>query len=92
MNGFLRTSGCMGRLRLASTLAAKPPASKPPKPASERPLIFFNIQLDPRYQILGWAADGAAGGRQFTASLRRARQAQSIEFDRAGVPMSDPAG
>jgi YD repeat-containing protein len=95
MNVFLRTFlAAWAACALASTLAAKPPASKPPKPAvPSGPLYFFNIQLDPRYQIVGLGpltAQQAATANCYRFNYGARGKLESIEFDRAGVPMSDP--
>jgi YD repeat-containing protein len=92
MNVLLRAlfSG-LAAYALVSTLAAKPPAPKPPVPSG--PLYFFNIQLDPRYQIVGvgpLTAQQAATANCYRFTYGARGKLQGIEFDRAGVPMSDP--
>ena len=78
---------------LAGTVAGKPvpPAPKPPVPSG--PLYFFNVTIDPRYQIVGQgpldpALAPAADCYCFTYDA--GGKLQRIEFDRAGTPMPDP--
>ena len=75
-------------------IAAKPKPAPPPKPpAPFGPQYFFNIDLDPRYQIVGEGplpADQAATADCYCFTYRPDGKLQRIEFDRAGVPMNDP--
>jgi hypothetical protein len=94
MNAFVRLSlAALMVCALASTLGAKPAPKAPKPPIPSGPLYFFNIQLDPRYQIVGvgpLTAQQAATANCYCFTYDAHGKIQRIEFDRAGVPMSDP--
>jgi hypothetical protein len=77
---------------LSTTLGAKPlKSAAPPKPVG--PQYFFNITLDPRYQIVGkgpLAAAEAATADCYCFTYASNGKLQRIEYDRAGAPMDDP--
>jgi hypothetical protein len=80
---------------LAPTLGAKPakPSPPPKPPAPSGPQYFFNIDLDPRYQILGEGPlppEQAPTADCYCFTYSPDGKLQRIEFDRAGAPMNDP--
>ncbi len=79
----------------APALGAKPPkvVVPPAPPMPSGPQYFFNVDLDPRYQIVGKGplpADQAATADCYCFTYTPDGKLQRIEFDRAGVPMTDP--
>jgi YD repeat-containing protein len=63
----------------------------PPVPSG--PLYFFNVRLDPRYQITGQGpltAAQAATCNAYCFTFGTDGKLQRVEFDRAGTPMADP--
>ena len=78
---------------LMISLGAKP-AVPPPKPlVPSGPQYFFNINLDPRYQIVGTGpltSAQAATANSYCFTYGADGKIQRIEFDRAGTPMDDP--
>jgi hypothetical protein len=77
--------------RAAPMPKAPAAAAKPPTPGG--PLYFFNVRLDPRYQIVGlgpMTAAQAATGNAYCFTYGPDGKLQRVEFRRAGVPMIDP--
>jgi hypothetical protein len=74
----------------AGAFAAKPSA---PAPAPSGPKYFYNIDLDPRYQIIGIGplnADAAPTADCYCFTYGADGKLQRIEYTRAGVAMTDP--
>lgn len=73
----------------SSWLQAKPAPTPPPS----GPVYFFNIDLNPRYQIVGRGQvppEAAATDDCYCFTYDTKGKLQRIEFDRAGTPMRDP--
>jgi YD repeat-containing protein len=87
MNRFLRPLlPWLAASVLATTLGAKPAAPSGPQ-------YFFNINLDPRYQIVGsgpLTPEQATTANCYCFTYGKDGRLQRIEFDRAGTPMEDP--
>jgi hypothetical protein len=88
-------------LLLAASVLASPPwaraaATPVPHPVATPPagpLYFFNIDLDPRYQIVGQGPvqpQAAATSDCYCFTYGADGKLQRIEFDRAGTAMPDP--
>jgi YD repeat-containing protein len=78
-------------LGLAATAVKPHAAVNPPLPSG--PQYFFNVRLDPRYQIVGLgplSPEQAVTANAYCFTYDREGRLQRVEFDRAGVPMPDP--
>jgi hypothetical protein len=97
MNAAFRT---LVLLFAAAALASSPGVLAATKPAPRHeaivpsgPLYFFNIDLDPRYQIIGHGPvppQAAATTDCYCFTYDAGGKLQRIEFDRAGTAMPDP--
>jgi hypothetical protein len=82
-------------LPLLHAKPAKPIKSVPPPsvPVPSGPAYFFNIDPDPRYQIVGRGPvtpQAAATANCYCFTYDPAGKLQRVEFDRAGTAMPDP--
>ena len=71
----------------------KTPVAAAKVPVPSGPLYFFNVRLDPRYQIVGQgplSADQATTADCYCFTYGKNGKLQRVEFDRAGTPMIDP--
>jgi len=92
---LLFLAACLAVGALGGALEAKPAKSaashQPPRPAGSQ--YFFNVTLDPRYQIVGKgpiAPADAATADCYCFTYGPDGKLKRIEFDRAGIPMEDP--
>ncbi len=89
---YLRLLAVLGVFLATSHLPAKPMPTAATLPPSG-PRYFYNIDLDPRYQIVGvgpLTGDAASTADCYVFSYGDDGRLQRIEYQRAGVAMPDP--